>query len=68
MAKRNQVAKTAPPSVPAPQPIKFDPIFATMLNDERARATRAVATLVQHIQKHQNDVYKEIRKRGIEEG
>jgi hypothetical protein len=29
---------------------------------------RAVTTLVQYIQEHQNDVYKEIKKRGIEEG
>jgi flagellar biosynthesis/type III secretory pathway protein FliH len=29
---------------------------------------RATATLVQYIQEHQNDVYEEIRKLGIEEG
>jgi hypothetical protein len=60
MARKNQTAKTAPPSAPAPQPIKFDPKFTTMLNGERTLTKLSPATRIWGMQQYENEIYEEI--------
>jgi hypothetical protein len=60
MRKGTQATKMAASSTAPPQPIAFDPKFATMCNSEHTLAKLPLATHIWYIQEYENNIYKEI--------